>query len=209
MKVKTAFWGELGWKEWTVVAAGLAISVFVAAKVSPTFREILLSNNTASWVQGLGVFLAIVVSVVSQKEADRRKRLDRIETIRIVVADCATTMRMVRLQCEDGGGEGMARNISSGGSEEIRLTAEMLESLDVYDFPNTMALRLFLMLRNRVGLLAVLLIESTAVQWQTAEGAGVRRRLAIEAKDAETCAIALLDCLVFGGKPIVDADRLS
>lgn len=196
---------DLGWKEWAAIAGGVVVCLFVAVKLSPEFGEILFSSNTASWVQGLGVLLAIVVSVVSQRTSERQKRLDRIETIRMVVAHCASSMRMVRLQCDDG--EGIARAQASGGAEEIRLTSEMLSALDVYDFPNTLSLKLFLMLRNNVRQLSERLRGAAATQWHSPEGAAMRRRLADEARDAETCALALGNSLVFGGKPVVDADR--
>lgn len=208
MKKKVAFWADLGWKEWAGLAAGVLVCLFVAAKLSPDFRAILFSSNTASWVQGVGVFVAIMVSVLSQQAAERRKRLDRIETIRIVVSDCKGAMSMFQLQCEDG--EALARSMASGRPlEDLRLTAEMLTSLDVYDFPNNMALRFFLILRGQVGGLSGQLSQYADTLWHTTEGVAVLRKLAATAGNAERCANVVLECLVANGRPISDGGKFN
>lgn len=71
VKSNCTVWRELGWKEWAGVAAGVVVCLFVAAKIFPGFQEVLVSSNTASWVQAIGS-IAAVAAVFSVWQAEKR-----------------------------------------------------------------------------------------------------------------------------------------
>ncbi len=86
MKRRIDFWAELGWKEWTGLAAAVLVVLFVAAKLSPEFRQILGGQNTASWVQAIGSITAILAAwkistrgLKEQKEAAATSKREAAE----------------------------------------------------------------------------------------------------------------------------------
>lgn len=140
----------LGWQEWTLLGAVVVVVLGVAAILSPGFRALMTSQATIGWVQAIGVLLAIVVSLQAQRVSEWRQRRARLETIRIVALDCAKAAESIRAACLKPG-EHFSFFMLTEPVGELRVSAELLGSLSVYDFPNGVALRNFIRLNETMS----------------------------------------------------------
>lgn len=201
MKKKSDSRASFGWQEWTGLVVGIGVVLTVAGILSPQFLSFIESSATAAWVQGVGVLLAVWMTLHNQRTSERRRRQERVETIRVIVTDCEHVMRLLRLGSFVKG-EHLAMQFGAGPTNELRLTVELLGSLDVYDFPNSTALRHFLKLRSQVEALSEKLRHSTGMQWNTPEGVALRRLLGDEAEAAERLAGAVRESLLVDGQPL-------
>lgn len=190
-----------------MIASGAAVAMGIAIAIFPVFRTLMSNSAIAAWAQAVGVFVAIWMTGRAQRGQEARARMQRIETIRIIAADCERSLRLFRLECDKSAA--IARYLAQTRHGEIALSISLLSELDVYDFPNSLAMRMFIRLRHSMNKLSGYLEVATGTNWDTGPGLLLLGKIAQEAKNAETFSRLLYTNLAFRGAPVTDRDSVQ